>query len=91
MDEVRAAAAAMNLELIQVPPGATATLQPLDVQYNATLLNARKMLWREQKAQDAYAEDSHQAAIERQAMAYAARTKAEGVAAFRKSFLLPSL
>jgi len=87
---VRIAAAAMNLELIQVPAGATAILQPLDVQYNSTLLNARKKIWREKKQVDAWTEDTHQAAIERQALAYAARTKAEGVAAFRKAWLLPA-
>jgi hypothetical protein len=88
--EVRAAAAEMHLDLIQVPPGATAILQPLDVQYNSTLLNARKKLWREKKQQDAWAEDTPRAAIERQAIAYAARTKAEGVAAFEKAHLLPT-
>ena len=78
----------MELELIQVPAGMTATLQPLDVQYNSILLNARKKLWRESKQRDAWLEDTHQAAIHRQATAYAARTKAEGVAAFRKAGLL---
>jgi hypothetical protein len=87
--EVRDAAAAMHLELIQVPPGATAILQPLDVQYNSTLLNARKKIWREKKQVDAWAEDSPRAAIERQSIAYAARTKAEGAAAFKKAHLLP--
>lgn len=90
-DEVREAAKKMNLELIQVPPGATATLQPLDVQYNGTLLNARKKIWRENKQRDAWAEDSQRAAIERQSIAYHARTKAEGVAAFDKAHLLPAL
>jgi len=90
-DEVREAASSMNLELIQVPPGATSILQPLDVQYNSILLNARKKIWREKKQQDAFLEDSVRMAIERQSIAYSARTKAEGVAAFKKAFLLPAL
>jgi hypothetical protein len=89
-DDVRAAAAAMNLDLIQVPPGATSILQPLDVQYNSTLLNARKKIWRETKQWDALAEDSQRAAIERQSIAYSVRTRAEGVAAFEKAYLLPA-
>jgi hypothetical protein len=88
-DEVRAAAAAMNLRLIQVPPGQTAVCQPLDVQYNSTLLNTRKRLWSERKRADPWTEDSPQAAIDRQAQAYLARTKPEGVAAFAKANLLP--
>ncbi|MDR3547045.1 MAG: transposase, partial [Candidatus Pacebacteria bacterium] len=90
-DEVRAAAAAIYLDLIQVPPGATSTLQPLDVQYNSTLLNTRKRIWREEKQRDALAEDSPRAAIERQSIAYHERTRAEGVAAFEKAYLLPAL
>jgi hypothetical protein len=87
--DVRRAASEMNLELIQVPAGATSILQPLDVQFNSILLNARKKIWRERKQQDALAEDSPRAAIERQSIAYSARTRAEGVAAFEKAYLLP--
>jgi hypothetical protein len=87
--EVRAAAAAMSLELIQVPAGATSILQPLDVQYNSILKNARKKIWRAKKQQDTYTEDTHQAAIERQSIAYHARKREEGRAAFDKARLLP--
>lgn len=87
--EVQNAAAAMNLELIKVPPGATSELQPLDVQFNSTLLNARKKIWRETKQQDAWAEDTPQAAVDRQARAYEARTRQEAREAFHKAHLLP--
>jgi len=86
---VQEAAATINLELIQVPPGATSILQPLDVQYNGTLLNVRKRIWSERKQANPSMEDTPQQAIQRQAIAYATRTKSEGVAAFRKSHLLP--
>lgn len=87
--EVQNAASSINLELIQVPPGSTSILQPLDVQYNSILLNARKKIWRDSKRLDAWLNDTPQAAIERQAKAYADRTKSEGVKAWEKAGLIP--
>ncbi len=81
-------AATLNIELIQVPAGTTASLQPLDVQFNSTLLNARKKIWRARKQQDAWAEDTPQAAVDRQVQAYQQRSKGEVLAAFRKAHLL---
>src|SRR6185437_9142013 len=48
---VQAAAAAMNLTLIHIPnfAGATALLQPLDVEFNGPMSIQRKKLWTEIK------------------------------------------
>jgi hypothetical protein len=46
---IRDAAAAMNLQLIQVPGGCTADLQPLDASFNGPLLMKRKHIWAQKK------------------------------------------
>jgi hypothetical protein len=86
-EEVQAAAAAMHLQLIKVPsyPGATAQLQPLDVQFNGPMKNRRTHIWTQKKQRDPYAMDSEQAVIERVQLAYAAMDKASVIEAFRKA------
>jgi hypothetical protein len=85
---VRDAAAAMNLQLIQVPGGCTKNLQPLDVNFNGPLLMKRKQIWAQMKLLDPFVEDTHQAAIERAQKAYASIEKKTVKSAFRKAFLI---
>jgi DDE superfamily endonuclease len=85
--EVCTAAEAMQLMLIPVPnfKGATALLQPLDVQYNGLLKAKRMMFWTIARVRDPDAKDSDQAAIERVQLAYEAMTAEHGIEAFRKA------
>jgi hypothetical protein len=85
---VQEAAAAMNLELIQVPAGCTSTLQPLDVNFNGPLLAKRKHLWAQKKLVNPFAEDSAQAAIQRAQEAYDEMDKSLVLSAWRKAFLI---
>jgi hypothetical protein len=64
-DEVRAAAAAMHLQLIPVPPRLTSEYQPLDVQFNGPMTKARQRLWMQQRLAHPDSKDSFQNAIER--------------------------
>jgi hypothetical protein len=73
--EVRLAAHAMNLRLIQVPGGCTATLQPLDVNFNGPMLKARQRIWRQTKMRMPHAPDTHQLAVERTQLAYESMSK----------------
>lgn len=84
---VQAAAAAANLQLIRVPnfAGATALLQPLDVQFNGPMKRRRTQLWTAKKQLDPDAKDSEQAAIERVQLAYEGMTKEATIDAFRKA------
>jgi hypothetical protein len=85
---VRDAAAAMQLQLIQVPGGCTAEYQPLDVNFNGPLLMKRKQIWAQKKLLNPFAEDSAQDAIERAQQAYAAMPKSLALTAFRNAFLI---
>ena len=85
---VRAAAAAMELQLIQVPGGCTAELQPLDVNFNRTLLMKRKQIWARHKLLFPFAADSAQAAIERAQAAYADINESLTAEAFRSCSLI---
>jgi hypothetical protein len=68
--EVQAAAAAINLELIQVPGGCTAELQPLDVSFNGPMVKARQRIWRASKIARPFDGDSWQSAVQRSQLAY---------------------
>jgi hypothetical protein len=85
---IRDAAAAMNLQLIQVPGGCTAELQPLDVSFNGPLLMKRKQIWAANKLLHPFAIDSAQATIERAQQAYAAMPKSQALTAFRNAWLI---
>jgi hypothetical protein len=85
---IREAAAAMNLQLIQVPGGCTSELQPLDVNFNGPLLMKRKQIWAARKLLRPFAVDSPQAAVERAQQAYAAMPKSQALAAFRSACLI---
>lgn len=76
-DEVQAAAAEMNLTLIPLPnfKGATAQLQPLDVQFNGPLKTTRAAIWASRRLHMPDAEDSYQALIERVQLAYEAQDR----------------
>ena len=78
----------MNLQLIQVPGGCTAELQPLDVGFNGPLLMKRKQIWAAQKLLHPFASDSAQAALERAQQAYAAMAKSLALTAFRSAWLI---
>ena len=78
------AAAAINLELIQVPRGATATLEPLDASFNGPMLKVRRRLWQEMREKNPFSDDSQQAAIERALISYERMTEAITVGAFEK-------
>jgi len=85
---IRDAAAAMNLQLIQVPGGCTAELQPLDASFNGPLLMKRKQIWAANKLLHPFAVDSAQATIERAQQAYAAMPKSLALTAFRITWLI---
>lgn len=87
-DDVVAAAAAFQLELIQVPGGETSKLQPLDVAFNGPMLKARQRIWREKKLRRPGDPDSYQAAIERSQQAYASMSADTVRKAFRKAWLI---
>jgi hypothetical protein len=78
----------MNLQLIQVPGGCTAELQPLDVSFNGPLLMKRKQIWVANKLLHPFAIDSAQATIERAQQAYAAMPKSQALTAFRSAWLI---
>lgn len=83
-----AAAAAMQLQLIQVPAGCTAELQPLDASFNGPLLMKRKQIWADQKLVNPFAADTAQAALERAQQAYAAMPKSLVLKSFRTAYLI---
>ncbi len=87
---VQAAAVALNLTLIHVPnfAGATALLQPLDVEFNGPMSIQRKKLWTQIKLRDPDSKDSEQACVERVQLAYEAMSKAGAVTAFRKAKII---
>ena len=87
-DEVQAAAAAMNLQLIKVPPKQTMEYQPLDVCYHGPMSKARQRLWKEKRQLFPDAADSNQAAAERAQLAYEAMSRQAGIDAFRKAYLV---
>jgi transposase len=84
----RQAAAAINLQLIQVPGGCTAELQPLDAKFHGPLLMKRKQIWAAHKLLHPFAIDSAQATIERAQQAYAAMPTSLVLAAFRNTWLI---
>lgn len=86
--EVLAAAAAIKLELIQVPGGCTAELQPLDVAFNGPMVKARQRIWRTKKIARPFDGDSWQAAVERSQLAYESISKATTRSAWRKAQLV---
>ena len=85
---VRVAAMRMQLELIQVPPGCTATLQPLDVSFNGPMLKARQAIWLKHKLAFPEGRDSQQRAVERAQLAYASISKAATRSAWSKASLI---
>ena len=87
-DAVRSAAAAMNLQLIQVPASCTSELQPLDVGFNGPLSMKRKQLWAEQKIAAPATEDTRARALDRAQRAYSALPKSTAQHAYRKAFLI---
>lgn len=87
-DEVQQAAAAMQLELIQVPGGTTSELQPLDVSFNGPMLKARQRIWRTNKIARPFDGDSWKAAVERAQLAYERISKAATRSAWIKAQLI---
>ncbi len=87
-DEVHAAAAAMKLQLIKVPPKQTIEYQPLDVCYHGPMSKLRQRLWKENRQLFPDAEDTNKAAAERAQLAYQAMSRKAGVNAFRKAFIV---
>lgn len=87
-DAVKDAAAAMNLQLIKVPPCQTVEYQPLDVCYHGPMTKARARLWTEQRTLMPDAADTFQAAVERSQLAYDSMSRQAGVDAFRKSYIV---
>jgi len=86
--EVKAAAAAIQLELIKVPPSQTAEYQPLDVCYHGPMANIRARLWMVQRRLLPDAKDTNQAAAERAQLAYDAMSKQAGADAFAKAYII---
>jgi hypothetical protein len=87
-DEVQAAAAAMNLQLIKVPPGLTCDYQPLDVRFNGPLTKARQRIWLQERIRDPDQKDSEQKAVERCQTAYEGISKKSTMDAWRKAYLV---
>ncbi len=87
-DAVQAAAAAMDLKLIQVPAGTTAEMQPLDVGFNGPLSMKRKQIWAAQKLAAPSADDTRGRSIARAQQAYDALPKSIAIRAFREAHLI---
>ena len=60
----------LHIQLIQVPPKLTATLQPLDVSFNGPFLSIRRRIWLEQRVANPWKKDNWQSSIERSQLAY---------------------
>jgi hypothetical protein len=87
-DSVQAAAAALHMQLIRVPPGLTSEYQPLDVSFNGPMVKARQKLWLRNRVARPDCLDSHQAAVERCQIAYEGISRASTVDAWRKAYLV---
>jgi hypothetical protein len=87
-EDVRAAAAAIRLKLIKVPPGLTCEYQPLDVQFNGPMVKERQRIWLRHRLACPDAKDSEQKAVERAQMAYEGISRSSTVDAWRKAFLV---
>jgi len=87
-DEVKQAAANMNVELIKVPPGLTSYYQPLDVSFNGPMTKARQRMWLHQRLIHPAYKDSHQNAVERAQLAYQGISREATIEAWRKAFLV---
>jgi hypothetical protein len=86
--DVQCLADDLHIQIIRVPHGLTATLQPLDVQFNGPMLALRKKNRREVKIADPLASDSWQRAIERAQQSYAAMSPAATRAAWIAAHLV---
>lgn len=86
-EEVQKLADSINLTLIPVPnfKGATALLQPLDVQFNGPLKAKRMQLWASYHQRVPDSDDTYPNMIERVQLAYNAMSKDNVIAAFRKA------
>jgi len=87
-EEVCAAAAAMQLQLIKVPPGFTSEYQPLDAKFNGPMVKAREKLWSENKRKFPDKSDTEQAAVERAEIAYEAIGKVATIDAWKAAYLV---
>ena len=93
---VRELADHLHLQLIFVPAGLTATLQPLDIGVNGAMQQARKKVWRGKKqSSEGYfapaaegSSDTWQAAVERAQIAYASISAGCVRASFAQAFLM---
>jgi hypothetical protein len=86
--EVRAAAAGMNLELIQVPTGLTWQYQPLDAGIFGPMTKIRQRMWREEKTIMPDSRDTEQAAIHRTQTAYSSFSRKSIVHSWQKCYLI---
>lgn len=87
-EEVQAAAAAMHLQLIRVPPGLTSMYQPLDTGINGPMTKIRQRLWLEARAARPDTLDNDQNAVERCSRAYQKISKDAIISAWRKAYLV---
>jgi len=87
-EDVKAAAAAMNLQLIKVPPGLTCEYQPLDVSFNGPMVKERQKIWLRNRLAFPDTKDSEQKAVERAQMAYEGISGSSTIDAWRKAFLV---
>jgi hypothetical protein len=87
-DDVKAAAGAIQLELIKVPPSQTVEYQPLDVCYHGPMANIRASIWMTQRMLFPDAVETNQGAVERAQLAYDAMSKKAGIDAFAKAYII---
>jgi hypothetical protein len=83
-----AAAAAIKIQLIKVPPGLTCEYQSLGVCFNGSLTKARQRIWLQGRIRHPDQPDSEQQTVERCQTAYEGISQKSTKNAWRKAYLI---